>query len=233
MLLIAGTSVYGDISAVKDLPNIEVISLYRTNISGNFKALLDNDHITYVTLSSDVYGTLAVFAAIANRNNLPGEYISLEFNDSNKGYVSEGSLNDLVGTSSISAIVLQGSKNKISGGKLESLAKNTHINIISISELEDYTNFDGSVEAFVAGQISNGRTTCPISNPILCPWLLHLATFGGNKYNKQGYMYLTWESTSKIAVFQGGSGGIDNTTTVYYSSGYSASDFPGKTAIPV
>lgn len=78
----------------------------------------------------------------------------------------------------------------------------------------------GDIADFVAAQRSNGRTTCPKSNPINLFYAsgnLHL----GLQTISASFPYLTWDAT-KIALYYGTSG-VDNCTSVFVY-GYSAAE---------
>ena len=176
-----------------------VLAVEYTNLEGTWDGFT-NVNIFGIT-GSKIGGTLATFPRVATK---------LDITDNQRVY---GSIDDLADTTNLTSISAIRSYN-ISGGHLESLGRNVNINTIVISELRDYSGFNGSVEAFVAAQVAAGRTTCTIDNRILCPWLLYVATFGGQKYQLRGYMYLTWDSASKITIYQGGTGGIAAATRV-------------------
>lgn len=129
------------------------------------------------------------------------------------------SLDSLEFSTEIDYLSLIGSHNS---GDIAKLGRMTKVNTL-IFGMANTTQIVGAVEDFVAGQIANGRTTVTTSNFIKtnmtrCPGI----TFGGRylKQNSQGI--LTWESTSKIAIY--GSGDTLEQCTYVMERGYNAAE---------
>lgn len=102
-------------------------------------------------------------------------------------------------------ITLQGSTKFT--GKLEDFYGLTNLTEFGIVN----TTISGSIEEFVEGQYANQRTSC---ESMKSNGILKQLTFGGVKLSElTSAMWLTWSSTSKIAVHVGST--LAGATTIY------------------
>lgn len=223
-LALSNSEISGDLSSLVGMDSMTALYLGGTNVAGDWAVLHETgNEYSALGLPNSIYGNLEYYPIIgANITNI--------INQNSKTTGDIASLNIFDWVKSITL-----NKTKVYGN-IESWGNLTSIESMGVAELQDYSRCTGSIENFVSAQVSNGRSSVTEANPINCPWLLHWATFGGSKKNVAGYMYLTWESASKIAIFNGGTGGIAGTTTVYckgYTQSEAETNWPGKIIIRV
>jgi hypothetical protein len=133
--------------------------------------------------SQNVKGDIAYFGQLPNieKIQLDGPYIY-------------GNIKSLKNSTQLTSVIITYSE--IINGDIADLGNLTSL----ISFTFFGTSVGGSLESFVAGQISHGRTAT--ASPILARRLLQYITFGGNKYIED-WSFITWESASKIVVYCG------------------------------
>jgi len=219
--------VVGDIAAFAG-KSMSIFSLEGTYVSGQLKSIDD------ITMLNDARINLKSVHA------LEGSLADWPSQASGALYLTNpckitGTFADIANKTDIAQINL--SSIRTIAGSINDLAKLTKLWEIAIyGNLGDY---NGSIEAFVAGQIANGRTTAILNDAehptISLANVLKFATFGGNVLNVDGRAILTWESANKIVIY----GGTAAEPTGYiYAKGATAEEIAaweqaGKTVVVI
>ena len=169
----------GNISAIRDITSLRILTIANTSIEGDISNLSALNLQEFGCSGSAVYGDIVALKDMTN--------------------LREGSFNDGI------------------YGDIANLAKCTSLSSFYLGA----SHITGTLESFVAGQISNGRTT-PAS-AVYINNLLPKVTFGGSNY-EDGNTYVTWESSTKIGVMVGSA----STPTKVYYSGYTTQEAATK-----
>jgi hypothetical protein len=166
--------------------------------------------------NKDSYGSISNL----NKNN---DFGFRQFRAKNS--LVSGDISGLSNSPNITIVELSNSQNVT--GDIKSLGSCTNLQTI----LVDYTGVTGTIEGFVAAQISNGRATCDS----LKTWYILSKTsikFGGSQY--YGPDYLSWDD-HKIVMFNEST---IASSTIIWAKGATASEISawkqaGKTVIVV
>ena len=174
---------------------------------------------------------LGTLKDIALKNNQPSNNYFIKILDSQE---VTGDISDLINEGSINHLTtldLQGCL-KVTGTASD-LGK--FVNATELSVL--YTKITGNIEDIVASQIAGGVSSRNASNALYSNACLGQFEFGGVKHTgpKFGYGRITWESSSKIAVYSGGLSLAACTTVVCkgYTQAEAETAFPGKEIVRV
>lgn len=186
----------GDISGLEYSKQLRYIDMPSNDTEGNIDALKGLTSLIRLDVgSTKVNGDIASLGALTAL-----QVLSISGTDIS---------GDIAGIGNLSSVSSLSCNNNKVVGDIDDLGGLTSLSAF-------YPNFrmmGGTVEGFVASQISHGRTSVTTSSPIFIGNLLKFATFGGNNYN-EGNNLVTWESTSKIVIYAGG-GSVANATDVY------------------
>lgn len=173
------TSSFGNISVLRTMTNLLKLALANTNVEGDIANLFGLNLQEFSSAGSGIYGDIVALKDMTN--------------------LREFSFNDLM------------------FGDIANLAKCTALTGCYFGA----SHISGTLESFVAGQISNGRTTP--SAPFIVSNLLPKVTFGGKNFSDSN-TYLDWESATKIGVMVGSA----STPTKVYYSGYTPAEAATK-----
>jgi hypothetical protein len=181
-----------------------IVSVAGVDIPGitNLKGLTINGANTTLDLSVLSDFSLSTLK-ISNSNNITGDLSSL--------------------SNMVSLVKL--TLNKKITGNLTDLSK--LVNLTSIWFDQNTTNYFGDWKDFVAGQVAEGRTTCA-DGTFGLTYIGGCTRFNGVSVNSFNQSYISWESSSKIAIK-----GIS--AQFVYTMGYTAEEaaaaFPGYTVV--
>jgi hypothetical protein len=209
---------YGDITSYNS----------QTQGSSTLKTLFDNTPIgVFNYLSSPVIGVQGRFVGSSKDlgNVLPLITSYVLWNGSKN---LEVDLTDFEVNTHITSVQLNNVLNIT--GSFDSIGK-----IPSVMEISaDKAVGLGTLEGFVNQRIAHGQASVTESSPLNWTYVLQNVTFGGSRHNC-GFAYVTWESSSKIAVYEGANR-IENYKRIYckgYTQQEAEAKWPGKTIVRV